>query len=85
MGHQIASFLANFKFVSYFLEIPKKSIKRRILEDLNELHASNQWENLRRIQLESGTATTAPTRVDLTPADVAQGGNSVADIVSTAH
>ena len=81
MAHQIAPFLANFTFVpSHFLGILQKSIKRRILEDLNELHASNQWENLRRIQLESGTATTAPARVDLTPADPAQGGNSMTDI-----
>ena len=83
MAHQIAPFLADFTFVSHFVGILQKSIKRRILEDLNELHASNQWENLRRIQLESGTATSVPARVDLTPADLTQGGNSVAD--NTTH
>jgi len=48
----------------------QNAIRRRILDDLNELHASNQWENLRRIQLESGTATTM-AKVDLTPAKAA--------------
>ena len=47
---------------------PQKSIRGRILDDLNELHASNQWENLRRIQVESGTTSTVPARVDLSPA-----------------
>ena len=55
---------------------PQKSIRRRVLDDLNELHASNQWENSRRIQLESGTTTAAPARVDLTPTkQAAQGDN----------
>ena len=43
----------------------QNAIKRRVLHDLNELHASNQWENLKRIQLESGTT---PAKVDLTSA-----------------
>ena len=54
----------------FVLTLPQNAIRRRILDDLNELHASNQWENLRRIQLESGTATTM-AKVDLTPAKAA--------------
>ena len=60
-----------------FLSIrPQNDIRRRVLDDLNELHASNQWENLRRIQLESGTTTAAPARVDLTPAKQAEQGDN---------